>query len=430
LDGTKEAKAANWRGETMNTEETLIKDVVTVLDKYALEYRNSGGRFNIFEIASIGADEVKVCRILRELLDPKGHHDQGNIYLKLFVARVLKMDICDENLDSAEIFSEFRIDGDRRIDLAIKTKDRFIPIEVKIYASDQERQITDYYAYAHKANKGGSTKIFYLTLYGNPPSYASAQRLTDNINLKDDERVGNISFAKHICCWLSLCLRKTPENAQNLCLSLNQFRTSVKKITNCWREPKTMEIMGLILNDSKYSAAAVAIKNALEESVPYIKNMIYNGFKGAIKNNNLPGRCPLNGLFELFYPCDDDPRVENYKLCFVLHHPSPGSIEYGFIVADEANVQKRNGEEKILDEYRKIFVTKRGFSGFRGNFEESGIWAYLPVPCLGKIDEYFLSLHDENIRADFIRKSVDSINRTLDEYGESLAFRLKTQERA
>jgi hypothetical protein len=264
--------------------EELLKEVSVISKKYELIYQKTGGRFNIFEIAAIDDDEVKVCKILRELLDPNGSHAQGSVYLKLFAKIVLKMDICDDILCGAEVFSEFLTDGNRRIDLVLKTRDDFIPIEVKIHAGDQERQVADYYEHANKVGKQNSTKLFYLTLDGRPPSPGSAEGMTKKKGSQDYEEIKNISFGKDICNWLSECMKETPENAQNLRVSLKQFLTAIEKITNTWESPETMRVTELIFKEPENRRAALAIKKAIEASKPLILQKLFDDFKGMIKN--------------------------------------------------------------------------------------------------------------------------------------------------
>ena len=63
---------------------------------------------------------------------------------------MLKIEICDAELKTAKVYREYQIDDSRRIDFAIKTSEKFIPIEVKIYASEQQNQCFDYYLEAKK----------------------------------------------------------------------------------------------------------------------------------------------------------------------------------------------------------------------------------------------------------------------------------------
>ena len=124
-------------------EEILLNNVKAISEKYEFLRRETGGDFNIFEIANISTKEVAICRVLHDLLSPNGSHHQGDKYLKLFVANVLKLDDYAENgLANAKVYREYMTTAGRRIDLVIKTEtpSRFIPIEVKIYADEQEKQ--------------------------------------------------------------------------------------------------------------------------------------------------------------------------------------------------------------------------------------------------------------------------------------------------
>lgn len=115
--------------------------------KSIAEDRKNGMYFNIFHILDVEHDEVKTCRLLFELLNPEGSHGQGALYLKLFFRDVLRLP--DYNM--ATVSREYSLPTGRRIDLVIETgKDCFIPIEVKLYADDQDKQCYDYYQEAKK----------------------------------------------------------------------------------------------------------------------------------------------------------------------------------------------------------------------------------------------------------------------------------------
>jgi hypothetical protein len=63
----------------------LLNEVSNIRKKHELIKQKTGGYFNVFEITSIDNDEVRICRFLYELLNPKGSHYQGDIYLNLFI---------------------------------------------------------------------------------------------------------------------------------------------------------------------------------------------------------------------------------------------------------------------------------------------------------------------------------------------------------
>ena len=87
-----------------------------------------------------------MCRMLYVLLNPKGSHGHGSTYLDLFLINVLKI---DKSANNAKVTREYNAEG-RFIDLVIELPDFFIPLEVKIWAGNQNKQLSDYYNFAKK----------------------------------------------------------------------------------------------------------------------------------------------------------------------------------------------------------------------------------------------------------------------------------------
>lgn len=127
--------------------------------------------YNVFDILEINAKEVIMCRFLADLLNPEGQHGCGILFLKSFMRDILKeYSVSDVLLAHTDVMKEFVIDNERRIDIVIQNSRFFIPIEVKIYADEQEGQCYDYYQYAQNA------RIVYLTRFGNVPSEYSRKK--------------------------------------------------------------------------------------------------------------------------------------------------------------------------------------------------------------------------------------------------------------
>ena len=120
--------------------------------------------YNIFQILGIEAKEVLICRFLGFLLNLPS---QDNRSLKLFLSDVLGVPI-QSSMANARVSLEEVIDNNRRVDLVIENGDNIYPIEVKIWAGDQETQLADYYEYYFKGNN--DQKIYYLTPTGWEPS--------------------------------------------------------------------------------------------------------------------------------------------------------------------------------------------------------------------------------------------------------------------
>ena len=76
----------------------------------------------------------------------------------------------DTLLVCTKVHKELAIDNDRRIDIVIENTCFFIPIEVKIYAGEQEGQCYDYFQNAK------NSQIVYLTRFGDIPSEYSRKK--------------------------------------------------------------------------------------------------------------------------------------------------------------------------------------------------------------------------------------------------------------
>jgi hypothetical protein len=223
-------------GESAQGETLLLARANGAARGYDAVNRKTGAGFNIFEIAHIETDEVAICRVIYELLDPSGRHGHGASFLRLFFSEVLRIDVSDAELAAVRVYREYVIAGNRRIDLAIETPARFIPIEVKIYAGEQERQCSDYLRLAKNSN------LYYLTVFGDPPSeYSVAKEERDN--------VACISFERDIAQWLDSCVR-LPEILKLAPIRevLLQLISAIMKITNQMGGELQMEIAELVRN--------------------------------------------------------------------------------------------------------------------------------------------------------------------------------------
>ena len=84
----------------------LLSQINTINEAYKIVKKNTGEDFNIFGILGMERKEVKThSRILAELLDPKGSHLQGNIFLKLFIDYLNNVKINNGN-DNLNLLTE------------------------------------------------------------------------------------------------------------------------------------------------------------------------------------------------------------------------------------------------------------------------------------------------------------------------------------
>ena len=254
----------------------LLDDVKTIIVRNRAENYKQGKAFNVFWVEGIASDEVRVCRFIRELLDPRGSHGQGSVFLKSFIKNVFQLEensFTDNEYAKAVVAREELIDESRRIDLVIKVKNRVFPIEVKVYAQDQDRQCFDYYKYA--VNLDPEAKIFYLTLDGHEPSKES------KCDLSEAQYVC-LSFSDEILKWLDDCIR-SEEILQVYSVKevLIQFRTVIRDLTGIQKGKLGMEIKEKIEISSENMIAAVQIAGTL----PLIKTEKIKNVFDSIKSH-------------------------------------------------------------------------------------------------------------------------------------------------
>lgn len=212
--------------------------------------------FNIFRVLGVQTKEVILCRFIGELLSPNGSHDLGTLPLMRFFETVLHK---PADTDAVWVELEELIDGNRRVDIAIHCGNTVFPIEVKVWAGDQDAQLSDYYRYYQR--NGHIDLIYYLTPYGWSPSKDSVREL-------DIDVVRCLSFDKDIVRWLEDL--KQQDLPAAVSVTIDHFK---EIIADMCKENEQIQIIKNLLhldseNDDSFNpsdpavAAAVAIMNA------------------------------------------------------------------------------------------------------------------------------------------------------------------------
>lgn len=211
-----------------------VKHLLEIENTKKKEEKARGDCFNIFSIMEMKTDEVYThSAIIKELLDPQGSHGQGDTYLRLFLQVIPELQEMEHfDTANAKVKKECSInksdEQSGRIDILIKSDDKAIIIENKIYAEDQEKQLFRYKEFAKAKYK--NSNILYLTLRGKSASSQSlnGMRRTDYIR---------ISYHDTIMDWLTSCINVSEGNPlvrevliqyQNLIRELT-FRESEEK---------------------------------------------------------------------------------------------------------------------------------------------------------------------------------------------------------
>jgi hypothetical protein len=182
--------------------------------------RETGEDFNLFQILRIGHLEVKThSPMIGELLDPKGRHGRGAAFLNLFLKRFPAPDFDAEN---ARVSLEYHA-GPRtetsggRIDIVLTDpRRRRIFIENKVYAGDQENQLTRYH------NLDPLAVLIYLTLEGTEPEDVTENQIP---------ALKLASYRKDIIEWLQECEAVT-ESPPVVTENITQYRRLLETLTH------------------------------------------------------------------------------------------------------------------------------------------------------------------------------------------------------
>ena len=155
--------------------------------------RQLARQFNAFDY--LRPDELRLSKMIGDLLDPKGPHGQGHVFLRLLLDRVgfdyggdLRKSRVDvelmENqhggdLRKSRVDVELLMENQRRLDVAVDVGGgrHCLAIENKPFAGDQKDQIKAYLGWLRE-NYGDRFLLIYLSPRGEAPSDYSV-KLTD-----------------------------------------------------------------------------------------------------------------------------------------------------------------------------------------------------------------------------------------------------------
>lgn len=248
----------------MDNLQKLLADVKLIVEKSRIEEdeaRKRGELFNIFNVLNLNSDETRThSAFIAELLDPNGSHGLGDQFLQSFVNTIDCLKSWNFDTQSAKVQKERSIGNINedyseggRIDIVVESKGKAILIENKIYAGDQEKQLTRYYSYGQKNHSEGF-RLLYLTLTGSKASEDSRGELT----LSEDYHT--IAYNHEISDWLNRCIelavrhplvRETLIQYQFLINQLtmnNMDKYSQEELLKVMADPKNIDAVCSILN--------------------------------------------------------------------------------------------------------------------------------------------------------------------------------------
>ncbi len=262
--------------------EHLLDDTSRILKDQEEKEKLKGEKFNVFSILKMESKENEThSAFLCELLNPKGSHLKGSIFLKLFLDVIKKTTTDNDttqnshvlpNPDTAQVKVEHYIgqrnDDDKtggRIDIYIwDAKGNSISIENKIYADDQNVQLERYCNY----NKG-KNQVYYITLDGKEPTPKSKGNLITNTDYY------NISYKVHIQEWLDLCLKESFDTPI-LRETIKQYLLLIKKLTFTMSNTEEKKLFDVIIKHNEEAIIIAAnYKKAIASLLSEIRKKTY-----------------------------------------------------------------------------------------------------------------------------------------------------------
>ncbi|HEU6448893.1 MAG TPA: PD-(D/E)XK nuclease family protein [Verrucomicrobiae bacterium] len=344
-----------------------FKDAEHLLDftKTLLSYETrlveaTGEKFNIFEILRIGTYEVAThSPIIAELLNPQGRHGMGNCFLKIFInqfADHVHFDLGTNAVVRKEMGIGAKTDEKGgRIDIFVSDRKNTLIIENKIYAAEQEKQISRY------LKSYPNAVVFYLTLNGDSPC--------EEITEKDKGRLLCISYKFEILRWLEAChkeVARSPLVRETISQYINLIKILTDQNTNVFMQDqltdtilKNKDTLAAYLKlvrsrDDVAEKILLTLKRQCEEISVEFKLKLDFVFKGAGEKSNG------------FYFYDDVMKEKNLQIGFEFDASNLRSFAFGI-----AHFQptKDFDNKKIVENFGRIFG--------RGQFNKAWpIWQY------------------------------------------------------
>lgn len=234
--------------------------------------------YNVFDV--LETKEVKHSKFIASLLDPKGLHYQGDLFLREFINAC---GISDFGLDTsnAQVYREYE-----NIDIYITDGNKHIIIENKIlYADDQDKQIYRYIETIKKENSlldNDGILVLYLTPNdGKTPSQKSLNgfKIKDGFLEKGNDKIPY----KHIICndilkWLNE-VKIEIINLTDLNVIITQYEKAVKNLIN----GEKMENNLIIEQIKKNYKLCAAIHNNFENAKINLLNELFSKVSETLK---------------------------------------------------------------------------------------------------------------------------------------------------
>lgn len=269
----------------MNGIQSLFDKICLLNQAYKRLEDEKGENYNLFKVIDMTSNETSVhSAFLADLLNPKGLHHMGDVFLRLFTDEFLNgMSFSTETaiVEREKYIGPVTATTGGRLDIIVTDADRkAIIIENKIHASDQENQLIRYHNYAEKNTS--EHKLFYLSLDGTVHNEDKTAK-HDNKELIEEEHYFTISYESDILKWLEQCREKVVDKPL-IREGISHYINLIKHLTN-QTISKEMEkdLKDLILENPKYIQNLGIIREAINISVVELQRRFWELLKNKME---------------------------------------------------------------------------------------------------------------------------------------------------
>ena len=234
-------------------------------------------KFNSFNY--LRPNENGLSEIIADLLNPKGLHEQGTVFLYEFLNLIERTDIFNYFQDYdfkiiCESVTDLMEASLRRIDIELAFGQRFgIAIENKPHACEQENQLSHYADQMKRKYGNTDWLLIFLLGYEGKPTSIDKNKLKD---LSQNNNFLQIDYSV-IIEWLNVCKEKC--KSDKIRYFINDFIEHCKlRFLGIADMSDNFSFEETILNNKNFFEISLEIQN----TVPQLQNKIYDNYSKII----------------------------------------------------------------------------------------------------------------------------------------------------
>lgn len=296
---------------------TLLRKVSTIARHSEALARLRHENFNLFSLLRKEHDEEHLhSAFIAELLDPRGSHDMGDTFTRLFFQHI------GGQVEPTEVISvatEKPLPGGRA-DIYLRSGSFEMIIENKLYAADQTAQLARYHRYL-QTSSGTKLRLYYLTLDGTPPSSGSTTSVDGGDNLTDEDYTC-LSYREDILKWITAC-HQTAADHPPLRESLKMYLTLLKKITHQLTDQQSMTEIDRLIQDNLYAASLI------NQQFQLVRRRLVAEFVSDLVKMTLD---KLGGTWHVTHELDSYEELVGKNYGKIDFHPGPGTESWRITV--------------------------------------------------------------------------------------------------